>query len=555
MQGTAMASLEINPRYRAFLERHGLVAAEQYLALPGPIFCGHPDRNVARTLIGTGPDALSAFLKREHAVLWRTRLANAWAGFGFVSRSIREARLLQALHRAGVTAPEWLAAGEDDHGRAFLLVRDLENMRELRPYLRSADSSERRRLARVLGAALAHLHEAGFRQPDLYAKHLLVAADGSRVAIVDWQRGQRCDFVDWPQRYRDLAALHASLADDLAAPRDRLACLRAYLRVAAPCRLPRRFRANAIRTIRHGAERLARHRHVRELRQTPGDTELPSVICLDGEALCVTPQAQAVWGEVAPAWLTTSGRSIERGRRVDRAVVQVPGASEATLVRRRTDWPLSWVCSWLWGNKPTAQEIRQAGLIFRLQRYRIETPRLLAFGQRHHPPWRTESFLLTESPTGGVNLADWLTADGVGLRQRRHLLQEAGQMLRCLHEVGCRVFPTAGRPRRSCPLVVRVGPNAVPALALGTIEGIVPHRKRSARAERCDLAMLLDQAAPASQTDRLRLLLGYLGLRQLDSSRRRWGRLIVDGRASVLVGAPTRQPAREIPLAVRRDGR
>jgi hypothetical protein len=101
--GTAMAFVEINPRYRAFLEGHGLVSAAQFLALPGALFCGHPDRNVARTLIGTGPEALPAYLKREHAVLWRTRLANAWAGFGFVSRSTREARLLQALHRARTT--------------------------------------------------------------------------------------------------------------------------------------------------------------------------------------------------------------------------------------------------------------------------------------------------------------------------------------------------------------------------------------------------------------------------------------------------------------------
>jgi len=81
------------------------------------------------------------------------------------------------------------------------------------------------------------MHETGFHQPDLYSKHLLVDADGSRVAIVDWQRGRHRDFVHWPQRYRDLAALHASLADNLATSRDRLACVRAYLNVAAPGRL------------------------------------------------------------------------------------------------------------------------------------------------------------------------------------------------------------------------------------------------------------------------------------------------------------------------------
>lgn len=564
-----MAFVEINPRYREFLERHGLVSAEQYLALPGAIFCGHPDRNVARTLIGAGPEATPAILKREHAVIWRTRLANAWAGYGCVSRSLREARLLQALYRAGVTAPDWMAVGEDDRGRAFLLVRELEDMRELRPYLRSAEGSgakPRRRLARALGTALAHMHETGFVQPDLYSKHVLVDGQADRVAIVDWQRGKQHDFVSWPERCRDLAALHATLADDLATPRDRLACLHAYLRAVVPFPLPPRFRANTIRAVIRRARRLTRYRHVRELRQTTGDTEPPSVIWLDGEALCVTPQAHAVWHEFAPAWLATNGRLIERGQRVDRAVVAVPGASEATLVRRRTDWPLRWICSWLWGSNPTAQEVRQAGLIFRLQRYRVDTPRLLAFGQRHHPPWRTESFLLTESAADGVNLADWLMppdqdhAGDAKLKQRRRLLQEAGDLVRRMHEAGCQVFSRSADNRRLvCPFVVRETDKS-PALSLANIDGIVARRKRSPRAECRDLAVLIDQlsATAGSRTDRLRILLGYLGCSRLAANARHWGRLLFRSRGRAFAPAAAARPASasetKDPVAVPRSG-
>src|SRR5262249_28086348 len=67
-KGNAMAFVEINPDYRETLARHGLTAPEQFLQLPGVVITGHPDRNVTRVTIGTGPLALPAFLKREHHV-------------------------------------------------------------------------------------------------------------------------------------------------------------------------------------------------------------------------------------------------------------------------------------------------------------------------------------------------------------------------------------------------------------------------------------------------------------------------------------------------------
>ena len=46
--------------------------------------------------------------------------------------------------------------------------------------------------------------------------------------------------VGWTRRWRDLAALDATLADDLATPRERLLALRAYLRAS---RTPEEFKA------------------------------------------------------------------------------------------------------------------------------------------------------------------------------------------------------------------------------------------------------------------------------------------------------------------------
>src|SRR5262245_42937181 len=170
-----MAWVEINPDYQEKLEQLGLTTASHFLNLPGVIVSGHPDRHVVQVRLGNGPEAIHAYLKREHRVAWRDRVLNALDGFGWVSKSVREAALLKALAGAGIGCAEFIAAGEDDRGRAFLLVRELTGFVDLRVFLRdsgSAPATERRRFARRLGETLARVHGAGFDHPDLYSKHV-----------------------------------------------------------------------------------------------------------------------------------------------------------------------------------------------------------------------------------------------------------------------------------------------------------------------------------------------------------------------------------------------
>src|SRR5438128_12532874 len=107
-----MRSLEINPHYQDLLQQQGLRTPADFLEMPSIIICGHPDRNVARVTLGTGPGAIPAFLKREHQVPWKERLRNAVAGFGFVSKSSREGAVLRSLQHSGIRCPDWLAIGE-----------------------------------------------------------------------------------------------------------------------------------------------------------------------------------------------------------------------------------------------------------------------------------------------------------------------------------------------------------------------------------------------------------------------------------------------------------
>ena len=200
-----MPVLESNPLYRNLLQRSGLTSVGDFLALPAVLVSGHPDRNVGQVLVGKGNEAIPAFLKREHRVGWRVRASSAWAGFGFVSRSLREARVLRALAASAVPCPEWIAAGEDDQGRAFLVVRALSGFEELRAVLqRTGPKLRPAGLAESLGTVVARMHDAGFNQPDLYSKHVLVNRQDHTVRVLDWQRSQKHRRLDWQHRCEDL---------------------------------------------------------------------------------------------------------------------------------------------------------------------------------------------------------------------------------------------------------------------------------------------------------------------------------------------------------------
>src|SRR5262245_28634748 len=123
--------VESHPSYRVLLRDVGLRRAGDFVRLSGEIISGHVDRNVAIVELGPSTNRIRAYLKREHRLTWRDRLLSAWAGFGLVSKSVREARTLQLAASAGIDVPEVLAAGEDEQGRAFLLVREIGNRQPL----------------------------------------------------------------------------------------------------------------------------------------------------------------------------------------------------------------------------------------------------------------------------------------------------------------------------------------------------------------------------------------------------------------------------------------
>jgi tRNA A-37 threonylcarbamoyl transferase component Bud32 len=511
--------LVVNPLYFDHLKRLALDDPDAILELPAVIVSGHLDRNVASIDLGNGNDKVRAFLKREHQIRLKVRLLNAISGFGFVSKSHREAVILRRAQEAGIHCPEWIAFGQTRKGQAFVLVAALDPCVDLRTWLTKSSTStgRSRELAIVLGRKLAQIHNAGFVHPDLYAKHVLVDEESGDFCFLDWQRSQRSPQVNWNQRYRDLAALHATLPEDATLSKDRTTCLFAYLRET------RKQNAFAVPTLRVAAEgiqkqaaQLLKRRHVRQARQAILTQVSQNVIWLNGEGLCVTPEFLEK-AKKAPESLGFSSLDY-RPNGLERKEIEFGAGYSATLTCRQENRPISWLKDQLLGRKWTSPEVRQAGLLFRLQRLGILTPRLLAFGQTNRALGTVNSFILTESPKNQAppSLCPTPHASSIieqlHLRDYRALIRKTAVLLKRMHDAGCHFKEPM--EMNADFVVIRLPEFTV---GLGRMDNIVLQRGNRRMQQKRDLIWLSGGQASlvTSRSDVIRLLRAYLGVRRL----------------------------------------
>jgi heptose I phosphotransferase len=497
-----------HPGARAFLREQGLLQPEHFLERGTFIVGGHPDRDVARVTLGTGPDPWICYLKRERRVSWLVRLLNFLAGFGLVSRSLREAQTLDALERDGLPAPRWLAVGEDDAGQAFLLVRAIPGAIDLATFLRQYNGAFRRNIACQLGITLARFHNAGFAHGDLYAKHVLIDPETETIQFVDFQRTPRCGMLSTQQCCRDLAALDATLDNSLASARDRLACLRAYLRnqneIEGVGSFRLRLRALVIQ-VATMTRRLLGRRHIREKRHPLPPAEVQAWICLEGDALCVTPAMRQFCPDLESPQLAILSQPLRQGQSMTRRWLSWAGNRRTLLVRWRTQSPRALFWSWLLGRPRVSPEQRQAALLFRLQRHAVAAARVLAMGQQGGPV--SESFLLTEPVPNTVRLEAWLQRPVAQTPTVRHrVLHQAGALLQQLHNANCYLDERAGGS-----LAVQVPLWGEPAMVLDGVEGVSALRRRQQRRARRDVGRVQQMLlmAGCGRTDLERFLAGY----------------------------------------------
>ncbi|HEV8062375.1 MAG TPA: lipopolysaccharide kinase InaA family protein [Gemmataceae bacterium] len=525
-----MSYLTIHPDYRTVLADAGMQTAEDFLRLDSVIFCGHPGRNVGRASISTPSGMLLLLIKREHRVPFVERLTNLAGGFGLASKSKREAVTLSSLAAAGISVPEWIAHGEDDAGSAFLILRECTGAVDMRLHLAQLRSSRDRSIwAAQLGRDLATIHQAGFDHPDLYSKHILVRQDGTRC-FIDWQRTSRRRHVGWRARIRGLARLHATVASELATPRERLRCLAAYLAV---CRQSDQ-RVPTFRTLRNAihieSRRISRQRRLRErVRVQTADRE-PSLVWRDGEALCMTREFEACLGSDRPAWLALENLPKKPGRLKIEELVQVPTLGSAELTRRRQQsWSL--LLSKLTGRlRPSSPELRHAGFLFRLERLGLPVARVLAFGQRSGGQGKLESFILRSRSENSQSPRQWLEScrqDRGELAAKRKLLRQAGGLLRQLHR-GNFYFAEAGRDPIESIFAVIQEASGIAQVRIDRADALISRRHESVQQALKDLRKLWKTPSGRllTRTDHLRVLLAYRDTNEFGGDARTlWRRL------------------------------
>ncbi len=553
---------DISPAWRELLAAHGLDTFEALFAYDGGrSIDGHRDRSVVRLVLEDAQGrAVPLYLKRE----WNPKAAmvvRRWLAAGLrppPSRSRREWQNLRALAARGTAVAEPVAMGEVRRAgffkRALLLVREVPDAVNLAEYLAGfpaaptpAEVRDRHALARELGAFVRRMHDAGMAFRDLYAKHIFVRRspdDSGSFAptLIDAQRAHRFPHLSPHHRWRDLAALEATLRETPATRTDRLRFVLAYVRQSHPTAATREMMARVAARSDRLSGRGRDPRRFRTRHEAP-----PGMVPLDQENLRHVDNQRILAVERFLPVLRSLGLDTVRGvmeyrggtpyRDVpDRLTVRVPfawpdGGGESALYvkrHRRVD-VRSWLDGLLFWRKPQTRAETEYRNLLQLVHIGLATPQPVAWGQEHRWSLRQDSFLITEEIPGGEPADDFLrrrfgAAKGGGdLRLKRELVARIADVARRMHGHGF-----CHRDFYLCHLFVRERPlgDAGPPLVLHVIDLQRVRRGRGGRLRRRwivkDLAAL-DYSAPAgiiTRTDKVRFLRRYLGVGALDAAAR-----------------------------------
>jgi hypothetical protein len=294
---------------------------------------------------------------------------------------------------------------------------------------------------------------------------------------------------------------------------------------------------------------LRQQRRIREMRHLILIPLAQGLIWHDGEALCLTSEFQSELRGRIPSWLLLDQLPAQPHRFHRQLRVSLPQGGQGLLTIRREVQPLAGLWSWLWRRRPTSPELRQAGLLFRLQRAGVVAPRLLAFGQRLVRPWYIESFLLTEPWPDTLPLGQWLVTyasrRSEGQEQRCNVIRQAADLLRRLHDAHCYLGKGGIHLDLTTDFLV----------VLNDVEDVKTSRHTSQIGIANDLHCLRSVlgAALAIRTDELRFFLHYLRVPRLTREAKKLARSILclpTPLAAPPIATPTASsPVRPFPLA------
>ncbi|MGF1583610.1 MAG: lipopolysaccharide kinase InaA family protein [Gemmataceae bacterium] len=443
-----MPKLLIHPDYQRLLQHYGLKTVSDFLNLQGVIYSGHLDRNVSRVEVGNGTQHQQCFLKREHQTRWKDRLENWTNGFGWTSKSVREFHTLQVMRKKQVVGiPTPIAAGEDDQGQAFLLLKECIEVVDLRELLENLDCHlDRQEVFTSLATTIARFHATGWVHKDLYSKHVLFStAKLDDIILLDWQRAVRSR--SWNNRLRDLSSLHATIAPYLAPEEQQLSFLRCYLDTMETLETHVPSFSAALRFIRQRRRRLWHKSRFHEMRQPPLRAGAQNLIWFEGETFCFSREfATDVGGRVPEVledvYAKPESCANDGGLVFDLTLpptnISETRQSPATLVVQDQDPPTTRFWNWFRKKSLVGKQFEVAKTIFRLERFGFPVPTVLAVGHKVMECGTLRSFLLTEQVRDCVPLDVWLvkTTGAANARLRRSVLSQAGAICHKAHQVG-----------------------------------------------------------------------------------------------------------------------
>ena len=538
------------PGYAELLERYGFSDFDRVMGWSrGALIGVHRARDVLRVELCHEGQPVTFFLKREFRPQWRDRILNFFRGTGAATKSRHEWQILHLLRAHGLGCPEPVCVAERGSWRrqAFLVVRALGGAQGLTEYLRTRRPSgrDRHRLAARLGQEIARFHSAGFDHPDLFSKHVFLQGepgDELTVYLLDMARTRQRKRLAPRHRWRDLAALNATLPEGLNSRTDRLVFLKAYLE-ASGLEIPLHVASEA---LARRTKRLLPRRKVREMRRGQAP-EIP-------RRRPVRVAGEPMWADADYLpWLRrcglaafnavmedTTGRVVRRLKDRENVILELPhphhGTARAYLKRHHSSDPLGWMWAKLRRGSFVSPGRREASNIPRLERAGVRTMRLIAAGERFRQPWSVDSFVLTEEVPGAVQLDHFLRRRFTDLKEKsqrtelRQLVAAVAEVTRRFHEAGYN-----HRDLYCCHFLIREPKPARFAVHMIDLQRVQHRRRWRTRWLVKDLSQL-NYSAPreiVSRTDRLRFFLRWRGVDRLARADKRLVRRILSKTARI----------------------
>ncbi|MFQ5424633.1 MAG: lipopolysaccharide kinase InaA family protein [Phycisphaerae bacterium] len=536
--------LEIEAPFREALRAAGLDRFDAMMTVAGgPPTSRHRYRETLPLEVSVDGRPRAFFLKRVFKVPPRHAIAPLFRFHRGFSQPSLEWHMLAALRDAGIPAMRRVAFGEERvAGRpraAFLLVEAVPWEATLehwlvpgfpRPAVLSA--ARRRRLLYEIGRLIRRLHAAGFRWPDIQAKHIFAdctadapTSGGWAFCLIDVERMTRLAPVDPhvpPDRAarKDLRRLAGSLSSLTPDRHDIRSFLVGY-GSGNDRSVQRRWRAASA-----GDADLARRFREADVRpRLPDDYRHPRSLCLyRGEGMVAQESAlpllrQAGLDTLRSVFEYRGGESLhKRGlarfrERVRVCVADSGGAARTYYLKRYRRPPVrAQLRRMIEANPRRSGAWREGRFSEHLALLGVPAVRSVAFGEEMGGWWEVRSFTVTAAIEGPSleTLADRARADPSQLPtrdDRREIIRQLAWITRVLH--ANQLFH---RDLYLSHVLLTRNADGRIVLHLIDLARMIQSPRRTFRWRVKDLASL-DYSAPAglvTRADRLRFLYHYL---------------------------------------------